>query len=676
MGSNTFRFPLILFFILKVFAGSAQVPIDLADSKKFYDHSNSFLFLKDDERKFSSRDFHSPEFLDAFKPAAAKQFNFGLTSAAIWYRFVLVNETGDRWLLKAKNPTIQEVTLFTPRKSGTCDSISINLLQKIEERPWHNNHYFFTLPFPDDSRQEFFLRITSDHSMTIPPQIGTEDSFFVSNHYNDIWAGIYLGLVLVMAVYNLFIFISIRDKSYLWYVLYILCIGFLVSTHNGYPFDLFWYNHPWLNTYIDLLTSGAGVFAILFTMNFLHTKTMAPRIHTGLYIVMAFYAAAAVLVLAKFTLAASVAEALIGFIGSIYVFWAVIYIYRTGFKPARYYLLAWGALMLSVLVFVLFDIGVFDLKGSQVDPLLIGSAAEALLLSFALADRYNAYKKEKEDLVSRQNVILEQKVEERTQALKETQQQLVQQEKLASLGQMTKSIGHEIQSPLNFVSNFTELSRDLVTELDKSVTEEKQKEILRSLKGNYEKILQHSRRAGNIVKSMVEHNRVFGEEKQLTDVNRLCEEYSLLAYQGIRAVNRGFRCTLHKDFQAGLPEVLASSQDLGRALTNMLRNAFDAVHEKSLLMKREGKDTYQPEVWLQTSLQNKSVHITVRDNGTGIHSSILEKIFLPFFTTHQSGAGSGLGLSMAHEIIKAHGGELKVISEENAFTEFVIILPL
>jgi len=676
MNSIFFRVALIIIFFLRPFSSKAQQPILLSDSKKFYSHSDSFLFLKDEDRKYSSLDFQDPAFLEGFKPAGAKQFNFGLTSAAIWYRFVLVNETGDRWLLKAENPTVQEVTLYIPHASGNCDSVSVNFLQKIEARPWKNNNYFITLPFPAGNRQEYFLRITSDHSMTIPPQIGTVDSFFVSNHYNDIRAGIYLGLILIMALYNLFIFISIRDKSYLWYVLYILCIGLLVSTHNSYPFDLFWSNYPWLNTYIDLLTSGAGVFAILFTMNFLRTRTLAPRIHKGLYVVMSLYIAAAVLVVAKFTLAASIAEALIGFVGSIYVFWAVIYIYRTGFKPARYYLLAWGALMLSVLVFVLFDIGIFDLKGTQLDPLLIGSAAEALLLSFALADRYNTYKKEKEDMVSQQNIILEQKVAERTQALKETQQQLVQQEKLASLGQMTRSIGNEIQSPLNFVTNFSELSKDLVAELEKEIAEEKPKEILRNLKANFDKVLQHSKRASGIVRSMLEHNRSFAEEKQLTDINRLCEEYSLLAYQAMRSVHRGFRCSIRKSFEPGLPEVYASSQDLGRALTNLLKNALDAVHERSLKLKAAEASDYHPEVSLTTSLQHRAVHISVKDNGTGIPPGIMEKIFLPFFTTHHAGDGSGLGLSMAYEIIKAHGGDLKVTSEENIFTEFIISLPL
>jgi signal transduction histidine kinase len=676
MCRQLLRFSILIFLLNHLVPAMAQEAIFLSDSRKFYDHSNSFLYLKDDHRMYSSADFRDAGFTEGFKPAGSAHFNFGLTAAAIWYRFVLVNETGDRWLLKAENPTVQEVTLYVPRTSGSYDSMHVNLLQKVEDRPWRNNHYFFTLPFPDSSRQEYFLRITSDHSMTIPPQIGTVDSFFVSNHYNDVWAGIYLGLILIMAVYNLFIFFSIRDRSYLWYVLYILCIGLLVSTHKSYPFDLFWHDYPWLNTYIDLLTSGAGVFAILFTMNFLHTKSLAPRIHKGLHVVLALYVAAGLLVIGKFTLEASIAEAIVGFLGSIYVFWAVIYIYRTGFQPARYYLLAWGALMISVLVFVLFDIGIFDMRGSEVDPLLFGSAAEALLLSFALADRYNTYKKEKEEMVSGQNILLEKKVEERTQALKETQRQLVQQEKLASLGQMTRSIGHEIQNPLNFVSNFSELSRELIADLEKETDAGKRSELLLNLKNNSERVLQHSRRASSIVKSMMEHNRGFAEDNQLTDVNRLCEEYCLLAYQTIRSLNRGFKCTLHKQFQPGLPEVYASAQDLGRAISNILRNAFEAVHEKSMKAAAGTIPAYNPEVFLSTHSDEKSVVISVKDNGIGIPAGLQEKIFLPFFTTHPSGEGSGLGLSMAYEIVRAHGGDLKVYSSENELTEFVIILPL
>src|SRR5207249_2704782 len=153
--------------------------------------------LVDKDKKFSSEDFHSKEFLSTLKPATEKNFNFGLTSAAIWYQFTLVNQTGDKWLLQAGNPTVQEVTLYIPRANGTCDSIGVTMLQKISERPWKNNNYLITIPFPDSSRQTFFLRITSYHAMNIPPVIGTEDSFFVRNHYQDVWQGAYLGLILV-----------------------------------------------------------------------------------------------------------------------------------------------------------------------------------------------------------------------------------------------------------------------------------------------------------------------------------------------------------------------------------------------------------------------------------------------------------------------------------------------
>jgi len=175
---------------------------------------------------------------------------------------------------------------------------------------------------------------------------------------------------------------------------------------------------------------------------------------------------------------------------------------------------------------------------------------------------------------------------------------------------------------------------------------------------------------------MIEHNRTSLEEKQLTNINRLCEEYSLLAYQSTRAHNRGFHCEIHKQFEPGLPEVYASPQDLGRAVSNILKNAFEAVHERRLHEQESGATVYQQEVFLSTYSKNKSVVIAIRDNGVGIPASIREKIFLPFFTTHESSDGSGLGLSMANEIVRAHGGELAVHSEENQFTEFIITLPL
>ncbi|GAB3915189.1 hypothetical protein GCM10028803_61700 [Larkinella knui] len=278
-------------------------------------------------------------------------------------------------------------------------------------------------------------------------------------------------------------------------------------------------------------------------------------------------------------------------------------------------------------------------------------------------------------------VLLQQKakIEETLNHLKTTQTQLVQKEKMASLGELTAGIAHEIQNPLNFVTNFSELSSELVDELE----EERQKsahdpvlevELLTDLKDNLGKILHHGQRASSIVKGMLEHARSSTGEQRPTDLNGLVDEYLRLAYQGQRANDKSFNCKLQTAFDPAIGEVNLIPQEIGRVLLNLFSNAFYAVHQQQQLARNVN---YQPEVVVQTSRQEKLVIITVHDNGTGIPDSVKSKIFQPFFTTKPTGQGTGLGLSLSHDIVtKGHGGHLSVSSQEGQGTEFTLSLPI
>ncbi|MFI5219848.1 MAG: cyclic nucleotide-binding domain-containing protein [Bacteroidia bacterium] len=257
--------------------------------------------------------------------------------------------------------------------------------------------------------------------------------------------------------------------------------------------------------------------------------------------------------------------------------------------------------------------------------------------------------------------------------LKKSQQQLVQSEKLASLGALIAGIAHEIQNPLNFVNNFSQLSGELIEEIKDVKTDDDRDEILADLKQNLEKINQHGRRADSIVKSMLEHSRTGTGEKQLTNINQLCTEYFNLAYHGMRAKNPEFNCELVKQLDNSLPEIKIVPQEISRVLLNLFNNAFYAVNEKSK-ESANSKIPYKPQISLITSSLNHFIAIKVIDNGTGIPDKIKEKIFEPFFTTKPTGQGTGLGLSLSFDIIKAHGGEIKVESKQNELTEFTVIL--
>ncbi len=263
--------------------------------------------------------------------------------------------------------------------------------------------------------------------------------------------------------------------------------------------------------------------------------------------------------------------------------------------------------------------------------------------------------------------------------LKSTQSQLIHAEKMASLGELTAGIAHEIQNPLNFVNNFSELNKELINEIqdERLKTQDKrdealEEEILRDIRDNSEKINHHGKRAADIVKGMLQHSRSSSGIKEQTDINVLADEYLRLAYHGLRAKDKSFNAIMKTDFDEGIGKINAVPQDLGRVILNLITNAFYAVAEK----KKQIGDEFEPTVTVSTKRIENKVEIRVSDNGNGIPQSIIDKIFQPFFTTKPSGKGTGLGLSMSYEIVtKGHGGELKVETKENEGTSFIIILP-
>jgi two-component system, NtrC family, sensor kinase len=261
--------------------------------------------------------------------------------------------------------------------------------------------------------------------------------------------------------------------------------------------------------------------------------------------------------------------------------------------------------------------------------------------------------------------------------LRDTQQQLIQAEKLASLGGLTAGIAHEIQNPLNFVNNFSDLSNELISEIKESSNEEDKNQILKDLENNLSKISFHGKRADSIVQNMLQHARSGSAEKSLTDINKICDEFAGLAYHGIKAANPDFKCEVVKMLDKNLPRIHVISQDISRVILNLLNNAFYAVKEKSQQLaagSQQSKD-YNPSVQIVTLSLHHFITIKIRDNGKGIPENVKQKIFDPFFTTKPAGEGTGLGLSISYDIIKAHGGEMKVESKENEFAEFIISIP-
>ncbi len=295
-----------------------------------------------------------------------------------------------------------------------------------------------------------------------------------------------------------------------------------------------------------------------------------------------------------------------------------------------------------------------------------------ILITAGMLFRNNRQKQKANALLTEQK----QKVESTLSELKSTQAQLIQSEKMASLGELTAGIAHEIQNPLNFVNNFSEVNSELISELvdelDKGNTEEV-KALANDIKENSEKINHHGKRADSIVKGMLQHSRKSKGQKELTDINALCDEYLRLAYHGLRAKDKSFNAELKTDFDPSLPKINVVPQDIGRVILNLINNAFYAVGENRNLT---GFQNLLGLVTVQTKKINDKVEISVIDNGNGIPENIVDKIFQPFFTTKPTGQGTGLGLSLSYDIVKAHGGEIKVETKESEGALFIIQLPI
>ncbi|MBC7935023.1 MAG: GHKL domain-containing protein [Rhizobacter sp.] len=259
--------------------------------------------------------------------------------------------------------------------------------------------------------------------------------------------------------------------------------------------------------------------------------------------------------------------------------------------------------------------------------------------------------------------------------LKSTQTQLIQSEKMASLGELTAGIAHEIQNPLNFVNNFSEVNRELLAEMMEGIENKNYEEVqalAKDIAENEEKINQHGKRADAIVKGMLQHSSKGSGKKEPTDINALADEYLRLSYHGLRAKDKSFNATLQTNYDDTIGKINMVPQDMGRVLLNLITNAFYAVNAA-----RPDKATvYVPTVSISTKKEDNKVIITVKDNGNGIGAGIVNKIFQPFFTTKPTGQGTGLGLSLSYDIVKAHGGELTVETQQGEFAKFTITLQL
>ncbi len=578
-----------------------------------------------------------------------------------------------------------------------------------------NTGYSFQLPNLN-GKSTFYFKAFSDEQLIIPIKVHYDFLDFIKAEITKrSFYFFYLGVMLVMILYNIFIYWTVKDKTYLRYVFYVGTVLLTQFVISGYADKYFWPNSgsvsQFMSSFIPILS---GIATVIFSIDFIRTKLYSNTIHRLLNIFLVSYFVALFLLFADF---ATLSQYIINFNAAcaLILIPAALRAIKGGYRPAKYYLIAWMFFLIGVTMYAFRNLGLIPFNSVTNYAMPIGSAIEAILLSLALADRINILKREKEAsqaqailmmeenqrLIHEQNAILEKEVEARTREitsanhsleqtltnLQLTQKQLVESEKLASLGQMTAGIAHEINNPVNFVrSNVQPLKRDVdelieiiaqinpnlpVTDLQAKWNalqlkykeldvDYLQKEIYQLLQG----IDEGSKRTADIVRSLRVFSRMDRDALVLADVNE-CITSTLMVLKNI--TSKEVTLTTHLDLT--LPQIHCYPGKLNQVLMNLISNAVHAT-------KMGNRSIQERLVEVSTEKESDFLKIVVKDNGTGMKEEVRKKIFDPFFTTKQVGEGTGLGLSIVLGIVQEHGGDIRIDSEWNKGTSFTILLPL
>ena len=710
------KIPFLLFlssFIFLQNTASAQVVRINEDIYKQQNISNSIAVYEDASGKLSLDQVIAKK---GFKTIDDKIANFGLTSSTIWLKLQIVNpQKHSDIFLELKNPTFDRVELFVPEQNGEFKSHISGMVVDVRKRDMRHQNPIFKLSPASKDTTTYFLNVKSSNPLTLPVYLGSFKSTLSSITLGDSIFSLYIGLIITMFLYNIFIYFTVRDKSYLFYVIYILSVGFTQMSLLGYSQIFLWGGNLSLNIQgIVLSIVLVGITSVLFAAEFLHVRQYSKRVNYYLNILILLYCIGLLISIIGYPLQAQMMLQILTIIVSISLITTGIVVYRRNYRPALYFVISWSCFLLGVIIFILKDIGILVSSFFTNNSILIGSGLEAVLLSFALADKINIFKKEKEEsqaealrvvtenekLVREQNVVLEIKVKERTEELentnttlnttlidlKEAQSQLVDSEKMAGLGQLTAGIAHEINNPINFVTSnikpleldINELNEviDMYDQLDTSGNLQEQLAAIETFKRRIDihfvrdeiksllsGIDEGAKRTAEIIRSLKNFSRLDENDTKPVDLNEGLDSTLVL----IRSTFPG-NLKIIKDYSA-IPPVECMPGKINQVFMNLITNAIHAVKTK----ENQADDEF---ITIKTWQEGDFVKISIKDSGVGMPESVKQKIFEPFFTTKDVGEGTGLGLSIVFRIIENHQGTIDVITKLNEGTEFIIILPI
>lgn len=707
-----FSLALLLTFVSVTTISFAVPVITYNASDKKIKIGDKTKFVIDNKKSFTVQ-----EILDdtssIFFPAEMP--NLGLSDNTFWAKFDFVNQSSDNLILKFNQPLLNEISFY--RIDGKdITEIIYSKKNPFSSRKYSYPGYAFDMHATRGDTITYLLKFKSNEPIVFDVDAGSDTAIAEEENFQEIITGIYIGIIFVMVFYNLFIYFTVLDISYLIYVFYILSIGFMHITLPGYGFKYIWPNFPVFNDLSVILFSAlSAITAVEFLKIFLKTKEHVPFLNKlFLYFEIIFVITLAMYFAGNKILAFSIVQ-LCTFILSLFMIGVAARVVYIGYRPAIFFLIAWVVLLTAACIFICKDFGILPYNFFTAHVMQIGSGLEVVLLSFALADRINIFKKEKESsqaqalealrqnelIIRNQNSVLENKVDERTRELKntnqelsttltelkQTQSQLVNAEKMASLGQLTAGIAHEINNPINFVvSNIKPLNRDIediyeliklyekINSEDASIKENiisakkfrneidfdyLKQEIGQMLKG----IEDGAMRTADIVKGLRIFSRLDENDLKRTDITEGINATLTLLTPEISG-----SIMLVKNFGA-LPKIECFPGKLNQVFMNILNNAIYAIKENSERVEK-GK------LEITTTFDDKFIRISIKDNGIGMPKEVRRKIFDPFFTTKPVGKGTGLGMSITFSIIKDHHGTITLHTEHHVGTEFIIQLPI
>lgn len=654
--------------------------------------------------------------LGDYHPFANDVPNLDIHKSSIWLRFKIQNRShASALVLHIDNSTLDEAELFWFNKStNDYDSILITKEQPLSERGKQTSEVLFRIDLEDTTPVEYFLRLDSDQPLILPVSVNRPYEFMKIIVKKNWLNGMYFGLILVMACYNFFLFISTKRSSYFYYVIFIVTAGITQLMLKGIAFQYFWPKYPFfeLNGMV-LFASISGIFGLLFTRNFLNLKNDF-KIFNRLVLVATIPFLVSLLFVPINREIAFLFMRNATFVGALITLVTSIFVFRRSKQMAHFFfMMAWSVLILGSIVYLLFNYGILNYTLFTNYAVQLASAIEMTLLSLALASHINDLEVEKEEsrkttlrlirenalMVEQQNIILEDQVTKRTEELvqkneilnqtyldlKEAQSKLVVAEKMSSLGQLTAGIAHEINNPINFVaSNVNPLRRDinevleLLSKIEEIVneggtSEENKKKIAAYkedidfdyLKSEIEFLLKGIQdgagRTADIVKGLRVFSRVDEAEFKTADINDGLKSTLVIVNNMLNDISVIVDCR-------PIPPVLCFPGKLNQVFLNVITNAVSAI--KSKFGAEKGGElqvrTYQDE--------DGKVCISISDNGIGMDEQTLAKLYEPFFTTKDVGEGMGLGMSIVFSIIKEHNATLDVSSKPNIGTTFVLKL--